>query len=392
MATKIDTVTARALLKPRHAPYWHKLRHECHLGFRKITAESSGSWIARFRDESGKYQLNSLGTLDGLPPSARYDEATKQAFSWFVYRGSGGSAKSVTVRQACENYIAKLAADGKQASMSDVKGRFRRWVYQDPKLSATLVEKLTKSDMGDWRAKLSSTPIISQDKSKPSTKLRSASSLNRDMAVLKAALNLAFKDGYVANNSAWTHKLLPIKNATRRRTCYLDINQRKCLLAKSPQDLSSFAKGLSLVPLRPGTLAAFSVKDYDHRLAELRIGKDKAGQDRSITLPASTAAFFQEQAKGKLPEDPLFAQQNGKRWNKDAWKKPFKSAAKAAGLPENATAYALRHSTITDLIAIHSLDTMTVAHLSGTSLGMIEKHYGHLLKGHAAKALEGLQL
>lgn len=59
----------------------------------------------------------------------------------------------------------------------------------------------------------------------------------------------------------------------------------------------------------------------------------------------------------------------------------------AAGLPSGATAYSLRHSTITDLIALHRLDTMTVAQLSGTSLLMIEKHYGHLLREHAARAL-----
>jgi hypothetical protein len=57
-----------------------------------------------------------------------------------------------------------------------------------------------------------------------------------------------------------------------------------------------------------------------------------------------------------------------------------------------ATAYALRHSTITDLIVLHRLDTMTVAQISGTSLPMIEKHYGHLLHDHAANALAGLAL
>lgn len=392
MATKIDTVSARASLKPRHAPYWQKLRCECHIGFRKITATSTGSWIARFRDDSGKYQVNSFGTLDGIPPSARFDEATKQAFSWFGHRDAGGPAKSVTVRQACENYIIKLSTDGKQSSIKEVEGRFRRWVYPHVKLTNTPLDKVTKAEIGDWRAKLSSTPIILQDKSKTTSKLRSASSLNRDMAVFKAALNLAFKDGHVASNSAWAHKLLPIKNATKRRTCYLDLGQRKALIAECPEDLAQFSKGLSLIPLRPGALAAFDVKDYDHRLRELRVGKDKAGQDRCMTLPASTAEFFQTQTDGKNPDDPLFTQHNGKRWNKDAWKKPLKSAAKAANLPEAVTAYALRHSTITDLIALHRLDTMTVARLSGTSLSMIEKHYGHLLQGHAAKALEGLEL
>lgn len=45
-----------------------------------------------------------------------------------------------------------------------------------------------------------------------------------------------------------------------------------------------------------------------------------------------------------------------------------------------------------DLIAMYRLDTMTVAVLSGTSIAMIEKHYGHLLREHAAKALASLTL
>lgn len=70
----------------------------------------------------------------------------------------------------------------------------------------------------------------------------------------------------------------------------------------------------------------------------------------------------------------------------------MKDAAVMAKLPSTTTAYALRHSTITDLIALHHLDTMTVALLSGTSLTMIEKHYGHLLNNHAANALAVLAL
>ena len=38
------------------------------------------------------------------------------------------------------------------------------------------------------------------------------------------------------------------------------------------------------------------------------------------------------------------------------------------------------------------MHTPTVAQLSGTSLLMIEKHYGHLLREHVAKALASLTL
>jgi site-specific recombinase XerD len=62
-----------------------------------------------------------------------------------------------------------------------------------------------------------------------------------------------------------------------------------------------------------------------------------------------------------------------------------------ADLPEHVTAYSLRHSVITDLIA-EGLDVLTVARLSGTSIAMIEKHYGHLRAEQAAAALATLAL
>ena len=46
---------------------------------------------------------------------------------------------------------------------------------------------------------------------------------------------------------------------------------------------------------------------------------------------------------------------------------------------------------ITDLIQ-SGLDTLTVAQLSGTSVRMIEKHYGHLTRDHARDALARLRL
>ena len=62
-----------------------------------------------------------------------------------------------------------------------------------------------------------------------------------------------------------------------------------------------------------------------------------------------------------------------------------------AGLPAATTAYAMRHSAITDLVT-GGLDLLTVAQLSGTSVAMIEKHYGHLQADHAVAALALLAL
>ena len=60
-------------------------------------------------------------------------------------------------------------------------------------------------------------------------------------------------------------------------------------------------------------------------------------------------------------------------------------------LPNTVTCYTLRHSVITDMIH-GGLDAVTVAQLSGTSLLMIERHYGHLTEKHARDALARLVL
>ena len=110
-----------------------------------------------------------------------------------------------------------------------------------------------------------------------------------------------------------------------------------------------------------------------------------------MSLPDATAAFFAQQTKDKLPGAPLLSRADGKAWDKDAWKYPVKDAARTAQLPDTVTAYSLRHSVITDLIHA-GLDTLTVAQLSGTSVLMIEKHYGHLTHDHAREALARLVL
>jgi site-specific recombinase XerD len=88
---------------------------------------------------------------------------------------------------------------------------------------------------------------------------------------------------------------------------------------------------------------------------------------------------------------PLFIRENGLAWDKDSWKKPLKAAAAAALLPSNTIAYALRHSAITDLVH-GGLDLLTVAQISGTSVAMIERHYGHLRSEVASVALANLVL
>lgn len=393
MAIRIDTVTARDKLKPNPNPYWHKITKGSYIGYRKLTATSTGSWYIRTTNEStNTYERQSLGDFSELPPSQRYDAALKAAQERLTHLGKGGRNEAITVGEACNRLVKWYRSAGREKAAIDAEGRFKRWVHSNKRFADTQLLKLTSGMVNDWRNNLAKQPAIHQNKQIKGDKPRAASTLNRDMAVLKTALNLAKEDGFATSDHPWSSKLKPVKDATGRRDCYLDISQRRKLIESAPADLAVLLKAMALIPLRPGAVAALVVANFDERLGVLVIGTDKSGKDRKITLPASTAAFFAEQIKDKLPGMPICARSNGMAWDKDSWKYPFKEAAKAAGLPAAATAYALRHSTITDLIALHRLDTMTVSQLSGTSIAMIEKHYGHLLREHAATALASLAL
>lgn len=94
MATRIDTVASRDKLKPRREPYWHRLRSGCYLGFRKMTSDGAGVWIARARDEEAgptKQIYESLGDFGALPDHQRFDAASKAAQTWFEHLGRGGT-------------------------------------------------------------------------------------------------------------------------------------------------------------------------------------------------------------------------------------------------------------------------------------------------------------
>lgn len=387
----LSTVQGREKLKCQHEPHWMKLGAGSYLGFRKLTPASMGTWLARFRNDQGKQQKRSLGEMSDRPPSQRFDAAKHAAEQWFQHLGKGGSREVVTVKLACERYVKHVRGERGDKPANDLEMRFERWIFPDTQLSQLDLAKLTKTRVETWRAKMASTPVvINRDKRPtPMTRPRSASSVNRDMAALRAALNFAHDAGSVTSDMAWRVALRPTKNADGRRDLYLDRAQRATLIQHATPLLAAFLRGLALIPLRPGALAALTVGHFDVRLAVLKIGQDKAGRDRKIRLPQATADEFAQRCADREASQPIFIREGKKGWDKDSWKGPIKEAVLAAELNAGVTAYTLRHSVITDLVT-GGLDLLTVAQLSGTSVAMIEKHYGHLRADHAAAALARL--
>jgi integrase len=386
MATDLSKVGERERLKAQREPHWQRLRTGCFLGFRPSKRGGKGTWIARAYDEdAGKYRVKSLGDFGTLAGNEMFAAAKKEAEKLAELVEAGGQlrAKIETVADACKEYAKTRPEAGH---------RFRRYVDDDP-IAKVKLDKLRRRHVKEWRERLEAQPALVSRRSKGEAihRARAASTVNRDMAVLRAALAKVLSPGAPNSEAAWQEALKATPNANGRRTLYLDRSERRKLLEKTGAEAAPFVRALCLLPLRPGALAALTAGDFDKRTAELTIGKDKTGKPRRIQLPQEAAKLLADQAKNKLPGAALLMRANGKAWSKDSWKQPIAVAVAAAGLPGDATAYTLRHSTITDLVSA-GLPLLTIAQISGTSAEMIERHYGHLASDAAVKALGELAL
>jgi integrase len=364
MAVSINSKSARDKLDPRREPYWSRIQAGLFVGYRKPD-QGDGTWIARRRSEEGKQQYHALGTFAG------YDEAVKAAAQWANALDAGVSAKGMNVKQACEHYVKHLSLHKGKASERDAEGRFNRLVY-DAKIGKIDLSKLRTSDVTSWLAKQ-----IEQDEDDAEDEddlRRAKDSANRNLASLKAALNLAMKDRMVATDAGWK-TVSKFKDVGRRREAFLPAPQRKALIEACPADLQRLVKAMLLTGARPGELANVNAQHFDRDQGTLAL-EGKTGY-RVVTLSSAAVAFFTDCIKDKIGNAPLLATDFDQRWNKDLWKKPFKVAAAAAKLPSTAVMYSLRHTAISEMIA-GGMDSFVVARLAGTSTAMIDAHYGHL--------------
>jgi integrase len=386
MTLDLSKVGKRDALPARREPYWQRLRAGCFLGFRPSARGSKGTWIARIYDEdAGRYQMKSLGDFGTLQGNAMFAAAKKEAEKLAELVESGGQLRGEiqTVGDACKEY-ARAKPEAEQ--------RFRRYVYCDP-IAKVKLDRLRRRHVNDWRLRLTMRPaLVSRSKKGEQVhRERAPSTVNRDMAVFRAALAKFLSPGTPNTEAAWQEALKSIRNADGRRTLYLNRCQRRALITHASEEAAPFIKALCLLPLRPGALAALCNSDFEPRTKELTIGKDKTGKPRRVKLPEVAANFIQSQAEGGAPKSPLFPRHSKIPWDRNSWKKPIAAAAAAAGLPNSTSAYTLRHSTITDLVSA-GLPLLTIAQISGTSAEMIERHYGHLTSEAAIEALSKLAL
>ncbi len=267
-----------------------------------------------------------------------------------------------------------------EKTATDTAGRLRRLVYGE-KIGCLALDKLRSTHVRGWL----SAQIEQAAEDDDLELLRKAkASANRNLPCLKSALNLALRNHLVATDIGWkTVNRFP--KTARNREHFLTLAERNALLAVCPYDLALLVKALLVTAARPGEIANLKASDYDKQNGTLVLD-GKTGR-RLVSLSTAAVAVLTQAARNKIGAAPLIAREDGKAWDKDAWKRPFKRAVLKAGVSKDVCIYSIRHSAISEMIA-SGIDAFTIARLAGTSTAMIDRHYGHLAHDRTREKLD----
>jgi integrase len=378
---KIDSKTGRDRLKPRREPYWHKLQAGGYLGYRRT--ENGGSWIARYRleldDGRHKQTYEALGDLPEFSPAEQFDEAARQAREWFRTLGTGAKA-GYTVEDAVNDYVRHREVKNGPASAEDARLRLHK--HAVPALGHIRLTKLTTRHLTDWRDSLVRVSDDAEDVR------RSKDGANRLLSYLKAALNLAFRKDIIGTDKAW-RRVQAFEGVGDARKVLLTDEQVARFFEKIEGQFADLCRSGLLTGARYGELAAARVRDLDTAGGVIRL--DGKTGSRDCYLSDDALAHFKRLAKGKLPGAHLHVKPDGEPWGKSHQHRPMQQAAKAARLPSGTTFYALRHAHISRAL-LAGVNAQVVAENCGTSVRMIERHYGKFLRADRRAMFNRLQI
>ncbi|MGV8921348.1 MAG: tyrosine-type recombinase/integrase [Pseudomonas sp.] len=384
----IDKARERNALDARREPYWGApVERGLSVGFRRL--EMGGNWVARYHTEDKRHVYQALGTVS---VENDYESAKREARRWRKSVDAGVQIAGVeTVADACADYVTALRREKRTTTADDAERRFTRIINSDP-LGSVRLAQLRESHLEAWRDRMEAgkfTPLPAKRGRPPTTAPMTPSAFKRNLSVLKAALNHAVRKRYVSAERAqeWA-AIKPDRDADGRRELYLERADRRALLNAAEGEARDLLECVMQTGCRPGDPAAMLRKDYDARTGSVTF-RTKTG-NRVVPLTPDAKALLDRLAKSKKPNDHMFTRPDGKPWQSSDWSEAVNDAVARAGLPSETVLYTLRHCWITDAIT-GGLDLLTVARLTGTSLAMIEKHYGHLVHGAARDKLAMLQ-
>jgi len=344
-STELDTITKRKPLEIA-VDYQDTIGHGKYLQYRK-PARGPGTWVVRVYDrETRKITQARLGDADDLIPAddagtLTYAQARTKAEKWILDRALAAAKPEPpkeylrTVRDVVANYIDTARKERKKAATAEAERQALETGVL-PELGDIPVAELTASRIETWRNDLAARgrrktgrkrldgeaveylPLVDAKLSESMTKKelqqatsvaqkRRKSSVNRYLAMLKAALNLAAKMGKIDKDHMPWAIVAPFKGVKGQRIRFLSLEEQGALVRGCDDEFRPLVQGALLTGARYGELAAAKVSDLDLTGGTLWVdGKGQDSRPRYIVLTEEGEEFFTGLSKGRGRGELLF--------------------------------------------------------------------------------------
>ncbi len=402
---RLETRTARLKLPPRREPYFRSIQTGRAIGYRRLEGGKAGTWIARHYDPEGtptrRYQ--SLGIADDLldadgVTTFTFGQAQERARTWFadMARTGGTVTAPLTVAQAVDHYLADYRARGGKAARY-VETTFNFHVL--PALGSRKVASVTPGTIRAWHRSLATAPArlrTSPKATKPNVRALAAddadahrarrATANAVLTLLKAALNLAFREGRVTSDDAW-RRVLPFPKVAAARVRYLGDDEALRLINACPPDLRVLVTAALLTGCRYMELATLHAADVDADAGVLTIRASKSGAARHVVLTDEARRFFAALMAGKASSALLLTRDDGSLWGRSHQGRPLRAACGRAGIKPAVSFHILRHTHASRLAMRGVPMGVIAAQLGHSDVKLTARHYAHLSPGYVADTI-----
>ena len=270
-------------------------------------------------------------------------------------------------------------------------------VHVLPQLGKTDVAALTADRLRKWHASLARKPPRLRSKPGREQKFRPfaddeeslrrrRASANRCLAQLKAALNLAWREGKVPSDKEW-RKVKPFEGADAARVRYLTVAECKRLLRGCQPAFGKLVRAALETGARYGELIRLRVEDFNRDTGTVAIRISKTGKPRHIVLTDEGAAFFVELCARRGGTEPMLLKAHGGTWRKSHQLRPMLEACRRGKIDPPINFHVLRH-TWASLATMNGVPLLIVTkNLGHTDTRMVERHYGHLAPSYISEAI-----
>lgn len=357
--TALDTPSKRAGLAPRTEPYWHRDSPGVFLGYRK-TARGSKAWVAKHRNGPGYVEFH-LGTPNdgGLQADGElildYTQALQRLRMHQVapldspertgkpkFRKHGGDG--LTINECVEQFLEhrERHPGGPRNQVMTARARAVAegpWNLHSGDLGKQAVASTTAKQLAAWMVKVSKSrpQKLGQrqfDHQDPDHRRARQSTANRLLTTVKAALNWAWRDGLLPENSKdWWRAVQKFKLGEGRppRMLTNDEIPRLVNACREPA-LRNLVMAALHCGGRAGELRRIRVQDYSAEFRTIRIYQSKTNKTLAQPLTMEGATFFSNLAEGRAATDFMLLDEDGHEWTAHSYKRAYNVARDAAGL------------------------------------------------------------